>query len=57
MDEKQKLSELLLKIMDFAYAIKADEKSESPFRIALTMSEEIMSFTDRALEIVHGEED
>lgn len=50
LENVKKLRSYLVKMIDFAHAIKLDETSPSGGEIALTMSEEIKNYGEKALE-------
>ncbi len=50
LENVKKLRSYLVKMIDFAHAIKLDETSSSGAEIALTMSEEIKNYGEKALE-------
>lgn len=50
LNEMKNLKAYLVKIIDFAHAIKLDETSPSGGAIALTMCEEIRNYGEKALE-------
>ena len=52
MKDSQKLKELIISMVDFAYAIKLDEKTVQSGGIAVTMSEAIQEYGAKAIEIL-----
>jgi hypothetical protein len=53
----KKVQDYLEKIEDFARAITLDEANVSAGGIALTMADEIMSYSARAYDLLEGEID
>ena len=54
MKDTEKLTEYLIKIVNFAKAIALDEDNVSADGIAITMAEEINSYAAKALELLES---
>lgn len=54
MKDTEELTEILIKIVNFAKAIALDEDNISADGIALTMAEEIKSYVAKALELLEN---
>jgi hypothetical protein len=51
----KKVQDCLVKIQDFARAISLDEANISAGGIALTMADEILSYSGKACDLISGE--